>query len=62
MLKAQGAHNRFLDRDARPRTNLNYPKNGMTQNSNPKKLHDLKFKPEKTQWFEMQTAKTNPRG
>ena len=33
----EGAHKHFFDRDARPRANLNYPKNRMTLNSNPKK-------------------------
>ena len=32
-----GAHKHFFDRDARPRTNFNYPKNRMPLNSNPKK-------------------------
>ena len=32
-----GALKHFFDRDARPRTNFNYPKNRMTPNSNPKK-------------------------
>ena len=32
-----GVHKHFFDRDARPRTNFNYPKNRMTLNSNPKK-------------------------
>ena len=33
----EGAHKHFFDRDARPRTNLNYQKNRMTLNSNPEK-------------------------
>ena len=33
----QGVHKHFFGRDAYPRANLKYPKNGMTQNSNPKK-------------------------
>ena len=32
----RGAHKHFFDRNARPRTNFNYPKNRMPQNSNPK--------------------------
>ena len=39
-----GAHKHFSDRDARPRTNFNYPKNRMTLNSNPTKI----------EWFKMQ--------
>ena len=36
-----GVHKHFFDRDARPRTNFNYPKNRMILNLNPK------FKPQK---------------
>ena len=36
-LFSQGAHKHFFDRNARLRTNFNYPKNRVTLNSNPKK-------------------------
>ena len=42
-----GAHKHFFDRDARPRTNFNYPKNRMTLNSNPQKIECPKIQTEK---------------
>ena len=43
----RGVHKHFFDRDARPTTNFNYPKNRMTLNLNPKKWNAPKFKPKK---------------
>ena len=42
-----GAHKHFFDRDARPRTNFNYPKNRMTLNSNPPKIECPKIQTKK---------------
>ena len=42
-----GAHKHFFDRNARPRTNFNYPKNRMTLNSNPKKIECPKIQTQK---------------
>ena len=42
-----GAHKHFFDRDARPRTNFNYPK----------KYNDSKFKPKQIECPKIQTPK-----
>ena len=42
-----GAHKHFFDRDARPRTNFNYPKNRMALISNPKNIECPKFQTQK---------------
>ena len=41
------AHKHFFDRDARPRANLNYPKNRMSLNSNPLKIECPKIETQK---------------
>ena len=43
----RGVHKHFFDRDARPRTNFNYPK----------KKNDSKFKPQKIECPKIQTQK-----
>ena len=40
-------HKHFFDRDARPRTNFNYPKNIMTPNLNPQKIECPKIQTQK---------------